>query len=190
MKSLHKCTPRIRERRWLFQSVKYPTVKPEWMPPHPYAHAYPGPRHALKSASVFNLFGRKRDQGIRPPRGPGQTVRAQDLAYLKHWASQRRGVEGFVEPETLVNEMSVVLVDATGEWTRRKIGGPRGIDAVARGVGIPLYFAEETGYPQRMRERIERDRLLKARAEQMERRARIEAERARAENARTERDEL
>lgn len=81
-------------------------------------------------------------------------------------------MEGFVEPETLVNEMSVVLVDAEGEWTRRRIGGPKGIDATAQNLGIPLYFAEETGYPQRMREKIERDRLIKARLEQRERRER------------------
>lgn len=89
-------------------------------------------------------------------------------------------MEGFVEPETLVNEMSVVLVDAEGAWTRRRIGGPKGIDATAEGLGIPLYFAEETGYPQRMREKIERDRMIKARLEQRERRAKLEAQRQRS----------
>ena len=79
-----------------------------------------------------------------------------------------------MEPETLVNEMSVVLVDGSGDWTRRKIGGPKGIDVVAKKLGIPLYLAEETGYPQRMRDRIERDRLIKKRLEQRERRARME----------------
>ena len=79
-----------------------------------------------------------------------------------------------MEPETIINEMSVVLVDGSGDWTRRKIGGPKGIDVVAKKLGIPLYFAEETGYPQRMRDRIERDRLIKKRLEQRERRARME----------------
>ncbi|KAB1502467.1 oxidoreductase [Corynebacterium sp. 320] len=125
---------------------------------------------------MFNLFGRSKNKGATPPRAPGQTVRAKDLDYLKQWTFGRTGVEGFVEPETLVNEMSVVLVDAAGEWTRRAIGGPKGIDAVAHGVGIPLYFAEETGYPQRMREKIERDRLLKAREEQRQRRAARQAQ--------------
>lgn len=79
-----------------------------------------------------------------------------------------------MEPETIINEMSVVLVDGSGDWTRRKIGGPKGIDVVAKKLNIPLYFAEETGYPQRMRDRIERDRLIKKRLEQRERRARME----------------
>lgn len=108
--------------------------------------------------------------GAQPPRAPGNTVRKEDLKYLQQWIVGRSGVEGFVEPETLVNEMSVVFVDAAGEFTRRRIGGPKGIDAVARATGVPLYFAEETGYPQRMREKIEKDRMLKAREEQRRRR--------------------
>jgi hypothetical protein len=91
-------------------------------------------------------------------------------------------VEGFVEPETLVNEMSVVFVDATGEWTRRRIGGPRGIDDVAAATGVRLHDAEKTGYPQRMRDRIERDRIIRKRLEQQERRARFEQRRAAGES--------
>lgn len=82
-----------------------------------------------------------------------------------------------MEPETLVNEMSVVLVDGTGEWTRRRIGGPQGIDDVLNAAGIRLFDAEKSGYPQRMRDRIERDRILRKRAEQQERRARFERRR-------------
>lgn len=131
----------------------------------------------LRWGVVFNLFGRSKSRGVKPPRAPGETIREKDLTYLQQWSSTRGGVEGFVEPETIVNEMSVVLVDESGEWTRRRIGGPKGIDVVAGAVGIPLYFAEETGYPQRMRDRIERDRLIKKRQEQRERRARFEARR-------------
>ncbi|BBJ72511.1 hypothetical protein KPHES18087_08890 [Corynebacterium ulcerans] len=83
-------------------------------------------------------------------------------------------VEGFVEPETIVNEMSIVLVDITGDFTRRRIGGPKGIDVVAKELGIPIYDVEETGYPQRMREKIERDRILRKREEQRLRRAQFE----------------
>ncbi|QGU01679.1 hypothetical protein CKALI_04000 [Corynebacterium kalinowskii] len=124
---------------------------------------------------MFNLFGsRKSKPGIKPPRAPGDTIRAEDLNYLKEWVVGRALVEGFVEPETLVNEMSVVLVDATGDFTRRRIGGPKGVDVIARALDIPIYDVEETGYPQRMRERIERDRLMRKRQEQQERRAKFE----------------
>lgn len=135
------------------------------------------PYSAGKLCRVFNLFGRSKNQSVKPPRAPGDTVRPKDLAYLQEWAAKRSGVEGFIEPETIVNEMSVVFVDATGEWTRRKIGGPKGIDVVHRKTGVTLYFAEETGYPQRMRDRIEKDRIVRERLKQRERRARLEQER-------------
>ena len=91
-----------------------------------------------------------------------------------NWVGGRTLIEGFVEPETVVNEMSVVLVDGDGDFIRRSIGGPKGIDVIAKRLGIPVYDVEETGYPQRMRERIERERLLRKRREQQERRARFE----------------
>jgi len=83
-------------------------------------------------------------------------------------------VEAFVEPETVVNEMSVVVVDENGEFIRRRIGGPKGIDAVAALLSCDIYDVEETGYPQRMRERLERNRILRKREEQRKRRARFE----------------
>ncbi|WJY63854.1 hypothetical protein CATRI_08910 [Corynebacterium atrinae] len=70
--------------------------------------------------------------------------------------------------------MSVVLVDENGDFTRRRIGGPKGIDAVAKLLDVPVYDVEETGYPQRMREKIERDRLLRKREEQRLRREKFE----------------
>lgn len=124
---------------------------------------------------VFNLFGKKGSKSnLKPARGPGETVRPEDLAYLKQWVAERPMVEAFIEPETLVNEMSVVLVDVTGEFTRRRIGGPKGIDVIAKQLDCAVYDVEETGYPQRMREKIERDRILRKREEQKERRARFE----------------
>ena len=108
----------------------------------------------------------------------GETIRPEDLDYLAHWASGRAYVEGFVEPETFVNEMSIVLVDERGEHTRRKIGGPRGIDAIAKRLGIDIYDVEETGYPDRMRRKMESDRLIRNRIEQMERRAKFDQERS------------
>ncbi len=124
---------------------------------------------------VFNIFGnRKFSSSLRPPRAPGDTIRQEDAAYLKQWAAGRTFVEGYIEPETVVNEMSVVLVDADGEFMRRRIGGPKGIHAVAKLLGIALYDVEETGYPERMRKRMERERILRKRAEQKKRRARFE----------------
>jgi len=124
---------------------------------------------------VFNLFGKgKKSTTFKPPRAPGETIRPDDAQYLRDWVVGRSYVEGFVEPETMVNEMSVVLVDEKGNYTRRRIGGPKGIDKVADMLGIMLYDVEETGYPDRMRKKIEQERILRKREEQKERRARFE----------------
>ena len=120
---------------------------------------------------MFNLFRRNSTKSqLRPPRAPGDTIREQDQADLVAWIDGRGFVEGFVEPETVVNEMSIVLVAGSGDYIRRRIGGPKGIDAVARVLDVPIYDVEETGYPQRMRERMKRERILRKRQEQVERR--------------------
>ena len=124
---------------------------------------------------VFNLFGkRKQSSSFTPPRAPGETIRPDDAQYLKQWVEGRKFVEGYIEPETMVNEMSVVLVDEQGNYTRRRIGGPKGIDEVSKLLGILLYDVEETGYPDRMRKKREQERILRKRAEQRERRAKFE----------------
>ena len=113
----------------------------------------------FRIGDVFNIFGRSRRTGPRGPRGPRGTVRPADLDYLRQWAAERSGVEAYVEPETLVNEMSVVLVDKTGEWTRRRIGGPKGVDVIIEELGVRVYDAQSSGNPQRMRDRIEIGRV-------------------------------
>lgn len=124
---------------------------------------------------VFNIFGRRRSRtSIKPPRGPGDTIRPEDRQALIDWVKGRKFVEAYIEPETMVNEMSVVLVDETGAFTRRRIGGPKGIDAVGKALNVPVYDVEETGYPERMRKRMERDRILRRRAEARERRRKFE----------------
>lgn len=124
---------------------------------------------------MFNIFGRRSSKSpLRPPRAPGDTIREEDARALEEWAAGRLFIEAFIEPETVVNEMSVVLVDENGEHIRRPIGGPKGIDAVAQRLGVPVYDVEDTGYPDRMRKRLERDRLLRKREEARQRRARFE----------------
>ena len=75
-----------------------------------------------------------------------------DLAHLEQFVATRRGVEGYVEPRTAVTETTIVLVAADGEWTRRRIDGPDVARRLSRELAIPVYDAQVTGYPQRMRE--------------------------------------
>ena len=96
-------------------------------------------------------------------RGRAAGGSADDLAYLRAWTAARTGVEGFVEPKTTVTDLTVVLVAADGEWTRRRVGTERDAMRLADQLGIPVYDVEKLGYPQRMRDfdarrRIERRR--------------------------------
>ena len=75
-----------------------------------------------------------------------------DTAHLQQWASARRGVEAFVEPRTAVTETTVVLVAHDGEWTRRRIDGPQVARRLSKELAVPVYDAQVTGYPQRMRD--------------------------------------
>ena len=81
-------------------------------------------------------------------RGAGR----RDLAHLEQFVASRRGVEGYVEPRTAVTETTIVLVAADGEWTRRRIDGPEVARRLSKELAIPVYDAQVTGYPQRMRD--------------------------------------
>jgi hypothetical protein len=81
-----------------------------------------------------------------------------DLAHLEQFVATRRGVEGYVEPRTAVTETTIVLVAADGEWTRRRIDSPDVARRLSRELTIPVYDAQVTGYPQRMREWSARQR--------------------------------
>ncbi len=94
--------------------------------------------------------GRGRDDGPRGTldRGSQRT----DLTHLEQFVATRRGVEGYVEPRTAVTETTIVLVAADGEWTRRRIAGPDVARKLSKDLSIPVYDAQVTGYPQRMRD--------------------------------------
>ncbi len=94
-----------------------------------------------------------------------------DLDYLRQWVATHHGVEAFVEPKTTVTEVTVVLVAADGEWTRRRTGGDAGARRLSRELDIPVYDVQKVGYPQRMRDydarrRIERQRALRSELEE------------------------
>ncbi len=105
----------------------------------------------------MGLFDRLRGRrGARGGDGPQGTLdrgsQRTDLRHLEQFVASRRGVEGYVEPRTAVTETTIVLVAADGEWTRRRIDGPGTARKLSRDLAIPVYDAQVTGYPQRMRD--------------------------------------
>jgi hypothetical protein len=108
------------------------------------------------------LFDRFR--GRRSARGGDGHDPAADLRYLRQWVAERNGVEAFVEPKTTVTDVTVVLVAADGEWTRRRAGGDAGARRLSERLNIPVYDVQKVGYPQRMRDYDARRRIERQRA--------------------------
>ncbi|CAN3129704.1 oxidoreductase [Mycobacterium sp. smrl_JER01] len=107
---------------------------------------------------LFDRFrGRRRT-------GKAASDPAADLRYLQAWVAEHHGVEAFVEPKTTVTEVTVVLVAADGEWTRRKAGGDAGARRLSDRLKIPVYDVQKVGYPQRMRDYDARKRVERKRA--------------------------
>ena len=113
---------------------------------------------------LFDRFrGRRSGRGGRRTSGHDP---AADLKYLRQWVADHRGVEAFIEPKTYVTEVTVVLVAADGEWTRRRAGGESGARRLSERLNIPVYDVQKVGYPQRMRDFDARRRIERRRARQ------------------------
>ncbi|GII00422.1 hypothetical protein [Planobispora takensis] len=102
--------------------------------------------------------------GLRRRRGPkisrfDRDANDADIEALIAFAKSRRGVEFYVEPETFATDTTAVAVADDGEWTRRRVGSPAVIGKVARGLALPVYDVQLTGYPPRMRAYNERRKL-------------------------------
>ncbi|EHR49724.1 hypothetical protein SacmaDRAFT_1448 [Saccharomonospora marina XMU15] len=123
----------------------------------------------VAEVGLFDLL-RRRGRGGKGGRASGgpRGVTDADTRHLAEWAAARRGVEAYVEPRTTVTETTVVLVAHDGEWTRRRIGSLGAAQQFGRKRSIPVYEVAKTGYPKRMREYTERQRILRRR-EQTER---------------------
>jgi hypothetical protein len=89
-------------------------------------------------------------------RGPAQQsasrVDSETIAHLEQFIATRRGVEGFVEPPTVVSGITLLLVARDGEWTRRRVPSAAWAHRFCNDQQTPSYDAAVVGVPQRMRE--------------------------------------
>ena len=99
--------------------------------------------------SLLDRLGLDRLRRTRP--GTLRAADGGDEEHLREWTRAHRGVEAFVEPRTTVTDTTMLLVDADGAWTRRRIAGPAAARKLARSLAIPVYDAQLVGYPRRMR---------------------------------------
>ena len=91
-----------------------------------------------------------RPKRAKKPRG-GSPGRA-DRRAVKDFVKTRRGVEAYVEPKTLDQGLSVVLVASSGESARFSMPNDAWLRRFAHKQGMPIYDARMMGYPKRMRD--------------------------------------
>lgn len=94
-------------------------------------------------------WDRRTDQltrGLKQIGGP-----AEQRADIIGWLDSHSGVEAYVEPKTVVSPLSVVFVDAHGEWRRFELAEDRFLKQLARERRIEVLDATRVGYPPRMR---------------------------------------
>ena len=83
------------------------------------------------------------------------------LGELEEFASDRRGVEGYIEPKTSTNPTTLLLVDRDGDHLRASVREPADAAAFCERLGIPVYDAQVIGYPKRMKD-FEKNRRRRA----------------------------
>jgi len=76
--------------------------------------------------------------------------RSPSLAGLERFASGRKGVEGYIEPQTATQPVTLLLVDRDGDSARAPVRDPRDAVAFCETHSLPVYDAAVIGYPQRM----------------------------------------
>ncbi len=97
--------------------------------------------------AFLDRFRRHRPPAQHPSRVDQETVR-----HLEQFIETRRGVEGFVEPPTVVSQITLLLVARDGEWTRRRVPSAAWAHRFCNDHQTPSYDAAVVGVPQRMRE--------------------------------------
>jgi hypothetical protein len=109
----------------------------------------PGRRDSRRTGGYE--FDRRRDQARRRLRRIGGPAELRDE--IVDFLESHHGVEAYVEPKTVISPMSVVVVDADGEWRRFELAEDRYLRQLASERGLPIFDASRTGYPPRMRKR-------------------------------------
>lgn len=114
----------------------------------------------------MRLFPRRRRKASASG-GTGSTAEDKQAAErsLQEWLDERHGIEVFVEPQTAVTGVTMLLVAHDGEFTRRPVASAQAAAAFARKHTLPLYEAQVVGYPQRMRDYSRKQTLLRRQAE-------------------------
>ena len=80
------------------------------------------------------------------------SIPREDRGAMERFIKTRQGVEAYIEPRTLAQPLSVVLVAADGEWLRFTVSDEGSFRKFAYKHALPVYDAGRIGYPKRMRD--------------------------------------
>jgi len=94
-------------------------------------------------------WDRRTDQVKRQLKGFASADEPREA--MVSWVESHVSVEAYVEPKTVMSPLSVVFVDAEGEWKRFPLAEDRFLRAMAKERGFRVFDASRTGYPPRMR---------------------------------------
>ena len=94
----------------------------------------------------------EREPRRRRAKAPKARPPKSDRGAVKEFIKTRGGVEAYLEPRTLDQGLSVVLVASDGEWLRFTLPDDSWLRRFARKRALPIYDAGLVGYPKRMRE--------------------------------------
>jgi hypothetical protein len=97
-------------------------------------------------------FEREGREPRKPARRGSEKVAREDRRDMKSFIKTRAEVEAFVEPRTLDQQLSVVLVAMDGEWLRFSLPDDRYLRKLSAKHRMPIYDVARMGYPKRMKE--------------------------------------
>ena len=100
----------------------------------------------------FHEERKQRKHKNHAPKAKTQKTPREDQHAIKDFVSTRTGVEAYVEPRTLSQAFSVVLVANDGEWLRFHLPDDAWLVKFAHKRGLPMYDAGVLGYPKRMKD--------------------------------------
>jgi hypothetical protein len=102
----------------------------------------------MRADHEFEREGR----GPRKAQRGGGKVSREDRRDMKSFIKTRSEVEAYVEPPTLDQQLSVVLVAVDGEWLRFSLADNRYLRKLSAKYRMPIYEVARLGYPKRMKE--------------------------------------
>lgn len=109
--------------------------------------------YSASMSRLSRIFGRRRPTSPEAPAPLRSSDRRREtMEHLEQFTRTRVGVESYIEPPTVDQPTTILLIASSGEWTRRRVPDAVAARKIAAEIGIPVYDVNFTGYPQRMRD--------------------------------------